>query len=253
MQLTHRSYAEAAGDFTHLCRLLVEVRRDEAWTSSTWCLGRIVDWKYGLWPSKLAVANFWSQNAQLWFDGFDDLVGLAIAENGDAQVAIITTVGYQFLFPEILDWVLDAWADRGPRFAFEVTEQQPLAIRSLEQRGFQRGAPFTIQRFDLTRLTEQRFPLAPGFTIVDMQPCGNFCPRCTRAGSIVATWHPAGAHPQHQRTAPRATCGGCRLAVSAISYREGSYVMARPAHALASRPRISAPYQMAPLADVYQM
>ncbi len=167
MKTTHRSYSEEAGDFNRLCRFIVAVRR-EAWQYSTWCLGRIVDWKYSLWGRRLDVINFCDQNAHLWFDAFGDMVGLTISENGDANVAIITAPGYRFLFAEMLDWLLAAWAARGPGFAFEITAHQELEMRILEQRGFQRGATFATRRFDLTRPPERRFPLEPGFTIIDM-------------------------------------------------------------------------------------
>lgn len=168
MKTTHRSYAEEAGDFARLCRFIVAGRR-EAWRSTTWCLGRIVDWKYGLWGGKAAQPNFWDRNAHLWFDAFGDLAGLAISENGDASFAVITAPGYRFLFADLLDWALDAWAERGPPFAVELTEQQELEARALERCGFRRGAPYMTRRFDLSRPPGRRFPLEPGFSIVDMR------------------------------------------------------------------------------------
>lgn len=168
MKTTHRSYADEAGDFTRLCRFIVQ-ERDYVRSCSTWCLGRVVDWKYGLYDNKLAVAGFCDQNAHLWFDAFGDLAGVALSENGDSGFAILTAPGYRFMFELILDWVLDAWAGRGPRFTIEITEYQDLEMTVLEQHGFQHGAPFATRRFDLTRTLVPSPELEPGFTIVDMR------------------------------------------------------------------------------------
>jgi GNAT superfamily N-acetyltransferase len=159
MKTNHRSYADEAGDFTRLCRFVIQ-ERDHMRSHSTWCLGRVVDWKYGLYDTKLAVAGFCDHNAHLWFDAFGDLAGLAISESGDAGFAAITGPGYRFLY---------TWADRGPRFSTEVTEHQGLEIQALERRGFRPVAPFFTRRFDLTRPLGPARPLETGFTIVDMR------------------------------------------------------------------------------------
>ncbi|MCP5098792.1 MAG: hypothetical protein GY943_24845, partial [Chloroflexi bacterium] len=113
MKTTHRSYSEEAGDFFRLSRFIID-HNTEIRTYSTWCLGRFVDWKYGLYESKTAVPDFCKRNGHLWFDGFGMLAGFAISENGGTEFAIITLAGYRFLFEEMLTWMLANWADRGP-------------------------------------------------------------------------------------------------------------------------------------------
>jgi ribosomal protein S18 acetylase RimI-like enzyme len=167
MKTTHRSYDEEAGDFHRLCRF-VRDHHAQVRARSTWCLGRIVDWKYGLYENKTAVPGFCDQNAHLWFDAFGELAGFAISESGDAGFAIITLEGYQFLFEEILQHSLRRWAERGPRFSIEITARQQAEARMLERRGFRRTATFATRCFDLTGEPPPRLPLEPGFTIVDM-------------------------------------------------------------------------------------
>lgn len=173
MKTTDRGYLEESGDFTRLCRLVVEAR-EHGRSHSTWCIGRLVDWKYGLYDSKLAVAGFCSKNAHLWFDAFGDLAGAALSENGDASFTIITLPGFRFLFAAILDWVLETWAERGPHFSTEITEYQDLEMRALEQRGFGRSAQFATRRFDLAWPLGAPPALDPGFTIVDMRSHPDF-------------------------------------------------------------------------------
>lgn len=167
MKTTHRKYDEEAGDFRLLSRFILEHNADLR-AYSTWCIGRFVDWKYGLYESKTAVPDFCSQNAHLWFDGFGELAGFAIAENGGADIAILTTAGYRFLFADMLQWVLANWGERRSRLAIEITEQQTYEAEILSRFGFRHGSTFFRQEFDLTQPLTARFPLEAGFVLVDM-------------------------------------------------------------------------------------
>jgi GNAT superfamily N-acetyltransferase len=166
MKTTHRYYSEEAGDFHRLCRFIVD--NPTMRTDSTWCLGRFVDWKYGLYENKQAFTSFCDQNAHLWFDAFGELAGFAISESGDAGFAIITLEGYRFLYEEMLLWVLEAWNGRSSAFSTEITERQGAEARVLERYGFHCQSTFFTRRFDLTGELVARFPLEPGFVIVDM-------------------------------------------------------------------------------------
>jgi GNAT superfamily N-acetyltransferase len=173
MKTTHRSYSEEAGDFNRVCRLAIE-NHEHVRSYSTWCLGRLVDWKYGLYENKLTIAGFWDKNAHLWFDGFGELAGVAISENGDTGFAIITAQGYRFLFEELLQWVLGNWRERGAQLSIEITELQATEAAILGRCGFRHESTFSTQRFDLTAKPIKRFPLEPGFMIVDMHTHPNY-------------------------------------------------------------------------------
>ena len=167
MNTTHRSYAEEVGDFHRLCRF-VRDHNAQVRALSTWSLGRIVDWKYGLYGNQTAVPDFCNRNAHLWFAAFGDLAGFAISENGGADFAVLTLEGYRFLFAEMFEWVLQHWRDREPRCAVEITALQTAEARILEDHGFSRAGTFYTRRFDLTAEAPTRVPLPAGFTIVDM-------------------------------------------------------------------------------------
>ncbi len=173
MQTTHRSYSEVSGDFRRLARF-VTTQMPYFRTHSTWCLGRFVDWQYGLYENKTALPGFPERNAEVWFDGFDEVAGFAISESGDARIAILLAPGYRFLFAELLEWSLTNWAERGPRFTVEVTERQVPEMATLERCGFHRGAAFYTQRFDLAREPVRHFALESGFVIVDMRSHGDY-------------------------------------------------------------------------------
>jgi GNAT superfamily N-acetyltransferase len=133
-----------------------------------------VDWKYGLYENKTAIAGFCDKNAHLWFDGFGELASFAISETGNSGFAIIMKEGYRFLFEEILQWVLTSWGDRDPKPSTEITEFQTLETQILERFGFGVESTFSTQRFDLTMELAERFPLEEGFSIVDMHSHPSF-------------------------------------------------------------------------------
>ena len=197
MRTTHRSYCEESGDFGLLCRF-VRDNHDHLRACSTWPLGRVVDWKYGLYDGKTAVAGFCDRNAHLWFDGFGELAGFAISENGDGGFAILTAAGYRWLFESILSWVLEAWGDRHP-LSVEITEQQAAEAAVLERLGFVRTATFYSRCFDLTQEPAPRVPLAAGFTIVDMATHADYrAQRILRAEAFSGNANPTEEELRHQ-------------------------------------------------------
>lgn len=168
MKSTHRNYNHEAGDFNRISRFIQE-NNSQIRKYSTWCIGRFVDWKHALWGNKFSTPGFHTQNAHLWFDGFGDLAGFVLSENGGGDIAIITTAGCRFLFDEILDWALENWSDRDPGLSMEVTSHQLLEVGFLEKKKFKYGASFFRSHFTLTDVLVDRYELADGFKIVSMQ------------------------------------------------------------------------------------
>lgn len=124
MKTTHRNYSEENGDFNRLARLFTAYPKNRR-MHTTWCLGRLVDWKYGLYPNKRAFVSFCNENAHIWFDGFGELAGFAICESGDAGFSILTLDGYRFLYEDMLICVLATWKGRVTkdfRLSTEITE-----------------------------------------------------------------------------------------------------------------------------------
>jgi hypothetical protein len=172
MNTTHRDYSEENGDFKRLAHFFFKVGGVPR-SQSTWCLGRIVDWKWALYDNKRSYTDFCNQNAHLWFDSYGELAGFAISEGGDTGFHILTLDGYRFLYEEMLLWVLEAWKDRIPEkgacFSTEITEHQVWEIRVLERLGFRGTDMLFTRRFDLTRELVPRGSLEPGFSIIDMK------------------------------------------------------------------------------------
>jgi GNAT superfamily N-acetyltransferase len=172
LKTTHRNYSEVNGDFNRVARFFTQYLTNRR-THTTWCLGRFVDWKYGLYTDKRTFPSFCDENAQLWFDGFGELAGFVISETGETDFSILTLDGYRFLYEEMLQWVLQAWEERasenGSNSSTEITEFQTWETKILERYGFGCQSDFFTRRFDLTQELAPHVPLEPGFTVVDMQ------------------------------------------------------------------------------------
>jgi hypothetical protein len=177
MKTTHRNYSEENGDFIRLARFFTAHSSNRR-THTTWCLGRLVDWKYALYENKRVYASFCEENAHLWFDAFEQLAGFVISENGDAGFHILTLDGYRFLYEEMLGWVLSTWQGRASQatcLSTEITAYQDWELKILECYSFRIQAPFFTRRFDLTKELLPRSLLEPGFLIVDMNSHPDAC------------------------------------------------------------------------------
>ncbi len=166
MRTTHRDYAEETGDFARLVRLMVD-DPTHVRAHTTWCLGRLVDWKHGLWGAKPTIPRFCERNAHLWFDGFGALAAAAVSEDGGPEFVVLTTRGYRFLFDEALAWSVATWGARGA-LSVEITEGADVEAAALERAGFARASEFHAYGFDLAAPLPEAPPLPDGFTIVDM-------------------------------------------------------------------------------------
>jgi GNAT superfamily N-acetyltransferase len=171
MKTTHRNYSEEQGDFRRLAKLFTQHPKNRR-THTTWCLGRYVDWKYGIYANKRQYASFCEENGHIWFEGYGEVAGCVLSETGDATFSVLTFEGYRFLFEEMMEWAMDAYKDRvtpACGLSTEVTEYQDWEIKTLERNGFRPKVTYFTRRFDLTGDLVPRVPLEPGFSIVDMK------------------------------------------------------------------------------------
>ncbi len=133
-----------------------------------WLFSRLGDWKYGLWNEKKYIPSFFRNNAQLWFDEFDQLLGFVLSEDGGNTLFIFTLIGYQFLYRDILEWTIHNWGPRFVSIKMEIHEYQKEAITQIEDIGFRSlGSVAKTRSYDL-RKREEVVKIPSGFQIFDM-------------------------------------------------------------------------------------
>ena len=167
MRIYSRAFDEAQGDFQRMWAFLEDdcAARQETFV---WQTGRLGDWAYGLWTERKLFPSFKRKNAQLWLNGFDELVGFVISENCGADFFVLARHGHESLYPEMLVWLKGNWADRGDQLVTEVHELQAEYVRALEAAGFEdRGLVAVTWKYDLRAKAEEAISLPEGFRIVD--------------------------------------------------------------------------------------
>jgi ribosomal protein S18 acetylase RimI-like enzyme len=168
MVVGNRPFDFTRNDFEKMWRFL---QQDYAQKQDhfVWLFSRLGDWKYGLWNEKKYLPSFFRNHAQLWVDGFDQLLGFVLSEDGGNIFFILALHGYEYLYTDILDWTIQHWRPRYATLKTEVHEYQGEALAQLEGRGFRSvGVVATTREYDVLAKSNEAVRLAPGFQIVDM-------------------------------------------------------------------------------------
>lgn len=167
MHLHHRPYDELSHDFARVWRFLLDDythRQDQF----IWLFSRFGDWKYGLWGENKFFPPFFRENAHLWLNDLDELLGFAISESGDENFTIFTRPGCVWLYNEILDWVTGHWQGRGKPLKTEIHQFQTDEVRCLEEKGFtNRGMVAITRQYELAKKASEPILLPEGYRIVD--------------------------------------------------------------------------------------
>ena len=74
----HRTYQEKSKDFDTMCQLVSYLNGLHL---CDWSLGRLYEWKYGRWSKESQNDSLFEKQAELFFDGVDELCGIIITEN----------------------------------------------------------------------------------------------------------------------------------------------------------------------------
>lgn len=173
MRIKTRPYSDESLDFNKLWDF---IKRDyeERGDSFQWSLGRICDWKYGLWGESKFIPTFFMKNAQLWIGEEDDLLGFIISEDGDEMFSLFYKREFEFLIEEILQWTKENWGNRNASLSIDIRETDELMIHLLEKQGFcNNGAGAITMKYDLKTVNNDTL-LEPGFQIVNMLGNQNF-------------------------------------------------------------------------------
>jgi GNAT superfamily N-acetyltransferase len=169
MRVFNRQFDEAQKDFQKMLAFLVDDYADKQ-DHYIWSVSRL-----GGWVSSLAAGhghffpNYMRNNAQLWFNSIQDLIGFAISENGNAEFYVLVRRGHEFLYGEIIEWVKANWSDKQGVLSTQADENQHILMQALEKSGFKKGGVNQVSRqYDLLNM-DLSCPILPeGIVIKDM-------------------------------------------------------------------------------------
>jgi GNAT superfamily N-acetyltransferase len=168
MKVISRAYDPKGDDFQKCCRILLnENKRMQEYF--TWQLGRLMDWKYGLWQSQKTLPSFFSENAQLWVNQADEVLGFVISENSDSSFSVFECESDPKLYSEMIQWVITYWGAREGRLETELNTAQIRQQQCLDQLGFQSQESSEITQVYALKNRHGKPPLlAAGLRLVDM-------------------------------------------------------------------------------------
>lgn len=167
MYIKHRNYSDEQKDFRLVCDFII-TNNDYITNMTSWSFQRFVDWRFGLYEHRTGSKQFWDDNLILFFDALEKLIGLAICENGDESIFILTSSKHRLLFNELLDLTLEIWHDKAEILQIEISEKQISEMECLISKGFRQSNVFYKQCFDLTANLTKKTQVAPNFSIIDM-------------------------------------------------------------------------------------
>ena len=168
MRICNRPFSEKQNDYEKMWDFLVNDYTDKT-DRFIWTIGRLGDWKYGLFNETKLFPNFTRKNAQLWLNNFDELIGFVISEDCNSGFTVFAKRGSEFLYPEMIDWVKSNWNTRGDSLATEVHEYQDIYVEALLKEGFKKGEIIAVTRqYKLGDKVKEVARIEAGFHIEDM-------------------------------------------------------------------------------------
>ena len=76
-----------------------------------WWLGRLDNWRFASFTDKIKEnPRYYQENAHLWRNENGELIGFFISEDGKSYFEIQVHPDYRFIEKEMLEWVLENWA-----------------------------------------------------------------------------------------------------------------------------------------------
>jgi len=169
MRVYNRSFDELQKDFQKMLAFLVDDYIDKQ-DQYIWSATRL-----GGWISSLASGyghffpSYMRDNAQLWFNSIDELVGFAISENGNAEFYVMVRRGHEFLYGEMIEWVKINWSGKKGVLTTHAGEGQHVLMQALKASNFKKGELWEVRKqYDLSAIDLTAPVLPEGIELSDM-------------------------------------------------------------------------------------
>ena len=172
MKILQRAYNDTKHDFQTLWNFLIEYYKDQD-RDTQWTLGRLSDWKYGLWHERKLDPSFLSNNCRLFTNFFDHVVGFAIAEEGDRMFHLLCNKNLErYLLPRMLAYVEENWC-KEDGLCTEISERDQYLDTLLVQKGFEKRLSSQTTIYNLSEF-EKTLSIPDGYRFVNLEDNQNY-------------------------------------------------------------------------------
>lgn len=96
-----KQFNEESDDLKKMVHLICVLNSEEIYD---WSLGRIIDWKYGLWREEKQKTCFFEKTTTLWYSYLDELTGFVLSENGSNELQYVISNKYSFLYEDMINF-----------------------------------------------------------------------------------------------------------------------------------------------------
>lgn len=109
MKTYHKPYSGYKKEYFEMRDLLIESYRISG-KPLNWWIGRLDNWRYAAFTDKIEEnPRYYQENAHLWRNEKDELIGFFISENGKNYFEIQIHPEYRFIEKEMLEWIIENW------------------------------------------------------------------------------------------------------------------------------------------------
>lgn len=165
----HRTYKERSNDFDRMCLL---VSRLGGLHLCDWSLGRLYEWKYGRWSKESQIDSLFEKQAELFFDGSDQLCGIIITEDFGGSYYILSEKDRD-LIQSMVDFLLQENNSFGP-FVITVPVNDECQKDVLEKNGFvHAGDADVTYTYHVPDIVKPDIKLPDGFVLISQKEYPN--------------------------------------------------------------------------------
>ena len=130
-----------------------------------WESGRMNFWRYNVHANKDPQDRFFRENVHVWRAENRAVVALFISEYGKDDFFVEVMPEYREIYPDILRWIDDHWANTRTNIEIDVFSDDADKIRRLETLDFQFRCHFENKRIYDLEHTDVDYALEDGFAV----------------------------------------------------------------------------------------
>lgn len=170
-KITDHAFTNRNAEYTLIKALLLEIENHPD-LDNRWDPGSMDWWRYNYHAEK--GEDFFRANVHYWQTELGQVVGLFISEYGRDDFFVVVHPHFPVLFPDVLQWGLDVWAEGRRKIHTAVYTYDQQKISQLRDAGFSEDGHEANVRTYRLRPYDFTYTLKPEFTLLTFADYGNY-------------------------------------------------------------------------------